>query len=84
MEFFLVSSRYFVKAGFTVTEKAGIVQAALQNLDVVEGKVVLDAEAGIGLDVEADIIVAGVRFNLAIKSDIYAELTEKACILLRI
>ena len=45
-------------------------------MDVVGGKVVaLDAKA---------IAVAGVRFNPAIKSDIYSELTEKARILLRI
>ena len=37
-----------------------------------------------GLGSEADIAVASVRFNLVIKSDIYLELTEKACILLRI
>ena len=37
-----------------------------------------------GLGAKADITVAGVRFNPAIKSDIYSELTEKACILLRI
>jgi hypothetical protein len=37
-----------------------------------------------GLDAEANIAVADVRFNLAIKSDIYSELTEKARILLRI
>ena len=37
-----------------------------------------------GLGAEADITTAGVRFNLAIKSDIYSELTKKARILLRI
>jgi hypothetical protein len=37
-----------------------------------------------GLGAEADIAVAGVRFNLVIKLDIYLELIEKACILLRI
>ena len=36
------------------------------------------------LDAEADVAVAGVRFNLAIISDIYSEFTEKARILLRI
>ena len=46
-------------------------------MDVIEGKVV-------ALDAEADVTVAGLRFNLAIKSDIYLELTEKARILLRI
>ena len=46
--------------------------------------VVLDVEVGIGLGTEADIAVATVRFNLVIKLDIYTELTEKACILLRI
>ena len=29
-------------------------------------------------------ILAGVRFNPAVKSDVYSELIEKACILLRI
>jgi len=53
-------------------------------LDIVEGKVALDAEVGAGLGAEADIAVAGIRFNLAIKLDIYSELTEKARILLRI
>ena len=41
-------------------------------------------EAGVGLGMEANITVAGVRFNPAIKLDIYLELIEKACILLRI
>jgi len=53
-------------------------------LDIVEGKVVLDTEVGVGLGAEADIAVAGVRFNPAIKLDIYLELIEKAYILLRI
>jgi hypothetical protein len=44
----------------------------------------LDAEAGARLGTEADIAVTSVRFNPAIKSDIYSELTEKARILLRI
>jgi hypothetical protein len=46
--------------------------------------VVLDVEAGTRLGAEADIAVTRVRFNPAIKSDIYSELTEKARILLRI
>ena len=46
--------------------------------------VILDIEIGIGLGAKADIAVAGVRFNPVIKSDIYLELIEKACILLRI
>jgi hypothetical protein len=37
-----------------------------------------------GLGTEADITVATIRFNPVIKLDIYTELTEKACILLRI
>ena len=41
-------------------------------------------EAGIRLGAEADITVTGVRFNLAIKLNIYLELIEKARILLRI
>ena len=41
-------------------------------------------EVGVGLGVEADIAVTGVRFNLVIKLDIYLELIEKAYILLRI
>ena len=53
-------------------------------MDVVEGKVALNAEAGVELGAEADIAVAGVRFNPAIKSDIYSEFTEKARIWLRI
>ena len=44
---------------------------------------VSDVEAGTRLGAEADIAVTGVRFNPAIKSDIYSELTEKASILLR-
>jgi hypothetical protein len=36
------------------------------------------------LNIEADIAVTSVRFNLVIKLDIYSELIEKACILLRI
>jgi hypothetical protein len=46
--------------------------------------VVLDAEVGAGLGAEVGIAITSVRFNPAIKSDIYSELTEKACILLRI
>ena len=45
---------------------------------------VLDVEVGTRLGAEADIAVTGVRFNLAIKLDIYLELIEKAYILLRI
>jgi hypothetical protein len=39
---------------------------------------------GAGLGIEANIAITGVRFNLVIKLDIYLELIEKACILLRI
>ena len=46
--------------------------------------VVLDAEVGVGLGTKADITVISVRFNSAIKLNIYIGLTEKACILLRI
>jgi hypothetical protein len=35
------------------------------------------------LGTEADIAITSIRFNLAIKLDIYLEFTEKACILLR-
>ena len=84
IKFFLVSSRYFIKAGFTITKKAEIAQKALQYL-IKKGKVVvLDAEVGIELGIEADIAVATVKFNLAIKLNIYTKLIEKACILLRI
>jgi hypothetical protein len=38
----------------------------------------------VGLGTEADITIAGIRFNPGIKLDIYTELTEKARILLRI
>ena len=41
-------------------------------------------DIGAGLGTEANIAVANIRFNPAIKSDIYLELIEKACILLRI
>jgi hypothetical protein len=41
-------------------------------------------EVGTGLGAEADIAVISVRFNLAIKLDIYLELIKKAHILLRI
>ena len=41
-------------------------------------------EAGVKLGVEANIAIASIKFNPAIKSDIYLELIEKACILLRI
>ena len=41
-------------------------------------------EAGAGLNAEANITVTSIRFNPAIKSNIYLKLTEKACILLKI
>jgi hypothetical protein len=41
-------------------------------------------EIGTGLGAEANITVTSVRFNPAIKLDIYLKLIEKACILLRI
>ena len=46
--------------------------------------VILNVEAGMRLGAEADIAITSVRFNLAIKLNIYLELTEKARILLRI
>ena len=83
-KFFLVSSKYFIKVGFTITKKAEIAQEALQYL-VKKGKiVVLDVEVGMGLGTEANIAVTTVRFNPVIKLNIYTELIEKACILLRI
>ena len=53
-------------------------------MDIVEGKVVLNAEVGVELGIEADITITNIRFNLAIKLDIYLKFTEKAYILLRI
>ena len=41
-------------------------------------------EAGTGLGTEANITIISVRINLAIKLDIYLELTKKAHILLKI
>ena len=55
-----------------------------KNSDIVKSKVALDIKAGAELSVKADIAVANIRFNPAIKSDIYLELIEKAYILLRI
>jgi hypothetical protein len=46
--------------------------------------VILDIEVGMWLGAKANITITSVRFKLAIKSDIYLELIEKACILLRI
>ena len=46
--------------------------------------VVLDIVVGIGLGVKANIAITSIRFNPAIKLDIYLELIEKAYILLRI
>jgi hypothetical protein len=44
------------------------------------------AAVGVGAEVgaEDDIAVASIRFKLAVESNIYSELTEKARILLRI
>ena len=42
------------------------------------------AEVGTEVDAEDDIAVAGIRFKLAIESNIYLELIEKVYILLRI
>ena len=41
-------------------------------------------DISIGLNIEANITVTSVRFNPAIKLNIYLELIEKAYILLRI
>jgi hypothetical protein len=46
--------------------------------------VILNIKAGTRLGVKANITITGIRFNLAIKLDIYLELTEKAYILLKI
>ena len=46
--------------------------------------VILNTEVGTKLGIEADITVTSIRFNLAIKLNIYIGLTEKAYILLRI
>jgi hypothetical protein len=46
--------------------------------------VILNIEVGMRLGVKANITITSVRFNLVIKSDIYLEFIEKACILLRI
>ena len=45
--------------------------------------VILDIEVGVGLDIKANITITSIRFNPVIKLDIYLELIEKACILLR-
>ena len=41
-------------------------------------------EAGIGLNIKANIAITSIRFNLVIKLNIYLEFIEKAYILLRI
>ena len=46
--------------------------------------VVLDIKVNIGLGIKADITITSIKFNLAIKLNIYIGLTEKAYILLRI
>ena len=43
-----------------------------------------DVEAGVDVDVEDNITVASIRFKLVVELNIYLELIEKACILLRI
>jgi hypothetical protein len=60
---------------------------ALTGQGIVGGKgAALDigAEVGAEVDVEDNIAVTGVRFKLAVKLNIYSELTEKVRILLRI
>ena len=44
----------------------------------------LNAEVDTGLGIKANITIISIRFNLAIKLDIYTELIKKAYILLRI
>ena len=46
--------------------------------------VILNIKAGIGLGTKANITITSIRFNPVIKLDIYTELTEKACTLLKI
>ena len=41
-------------------------------------------KVGAEVDVEDDIVIASIRFKLVVKSNIYLELIEKVCILLRI
>ena len=87
---FQVSSRYLVKAGFTIIKKEITAWLALQLLFTVgvlvggKGAVLgVTVEVGAEADVE-DITVASVRFKLAVESNIYLELIEKVYILLRI
>ena len=88
---FWVSSRYLIKAGFTVTEKEMTAQLALQSSFavgvLVGGKgaaLGIGAEVGAEVDAEDNIAIASVRFKLAVESNIYLELIEKVRILLRI
>ena len=87
---FQVSSRYLVKAGFTIIKKEITTQLALQLLFIVgvlvggKGAVLgITAEVGAEVDIE-DIAVASIRFKLAVELNIYLELIEKVYILLRI
>ena len=70
----LVSSRYLVKVGFTITKKVEIARETLQESSTVEGEViVLGAEvAEVVAEVaevvaEVNIAIASVRFKLVIK-----------------
>ena len=44
----------------------------------------MGVEIGVEVGVEDNIAVASIRFKLAVELNIYLELIEKACILLRI
>ena len=87
---FQVSSRYLVKAGFTIIKKEITAQLALQLLFIV--KVLVGGKGailGITIEVAAevaaeDITIASIRFKLAVESNIYLEFIEKVYILLRI
>ena len=87
IEAFQVSSKYLVKAGFTVTKKETTAQPALQSLftvGVLVGGKGAALGAGAKVGVEDDIAVASIRFKLAVELNIYSELIEEVCILLRI
>ena len=91
IEAFQVSSRYLVKAGFTITKKEITAQLVLQSLFVVgvlirsKGTALgVGTEIGVEVDMEDNITIAGIRFKLAVKLNIYLKIIEKVYILLRI
>ena len=91
IEAFQVSSRYLVKAGFTITKKETTAQLALQSLFtvgvLVEGKgaaLGVGVKVGVKVGAEDNIAIGSIRFKLAVELNIYLELIEKARILLRI